>query len=275
MRALLEEHGNLEVQVSDIPYAAKFGGAEKVDMKLSEYIKEVREHRMVGGSHPWYVFKGHPVPSGSEKADSLVQYEHYPTPTILKKAFELASPPTLRGKSGSKSREMFVNAQWALGGEGTGAPIHFHNTAWSALVYGAKKWIIYPPSHMIMSNRQILDYYESEKPLFEARGIKAVTCVQTAGDVVIIPESWAHGVLNIQESVAIATEFKQSQWRIRPLTNLFTRFPSFDQSQGGGGGQHRRGGRKGRPGHMQDKGHPPGGGEGHEDRRPRHEAPRK
>ena len=27
-------------------------------------------------------------------------------------------------------KELFVNAQWAVGGEGTGAPIHFHNTAW-------------------------------------------------------------------------------------------------------------------------------------------------
>ena len=34
----------------------------------------------------------------------------------------------------------FINAQWALGGEGTGAPVHFHNTAWNALIYGAKKW---------------------------------------------------------------------------------------------------------------------------------------
>lgn len=29
-------------QVSDIPYASKFGGAGNVDMKLSEYIDEVR-----------------------------------------------------------------------------------------------------------------------------------------------------------------------------------------------------------------------------------------
>lgn len=102
MEALLEEHGDLEVQVSDIPYAIKFGGAEKVDMKLSEYIKEVKDHRMVGGNHPWYVFKGHPVPSQSEKSDSLVRYDHFPTPTTIKKAFELASPPSARGKSGSK-----------------------------------------------------------------------------------------------------------------------------------------------------------------------------
>lgn len=33
---------DLALQVSDIPYASKFGGAGNVDMKLSEYIDEVR-----------------------------------------------------------------------------------------------------------------------------------------------------------------------------------------------------------------------------------------
>jgi hypothetical protein len=127
-----------------------------------------------------------------------------------------------------KEREMFVNAQWALGGEGTGAPIHFHNTAWAALVYGAKKWLIYPPHNMIMSNRQVLDFYETERLDFERRGVKPLTCVQVAGDVMIIPESYGHGVLNIQESIAIATEFKHSVWRIRPPPSILSLVYGFD-----------------------------------------------
>ena len=50
---------------------------------------------------------------------------------------------------------LFVNAQWAIGGAGTGAPVHYHNTAWNALVYGAKLWYIYPPAERIMSNDQV------------------------------------------------------------------------------------------------------------------------
>ena len=52
----------------------------------------------------------------------------------------------------------------------------------NALIYGAKKWIIYPPHHMIMSNKQILDYYETDMKLFSDRGVRPVTCVQTAGE---------------------------------------------------------------------------------------------
>ena len=30
----------------------------------------------------------------------------------------------------------------------------------------------------------------------------------------IVPESWGHGVLNLQESVAMATEAKLAHWRM-------------------------------------------------------------
>lgn len=82
---------------------------------------------------------------------------------------------------------------------------------------------------MIMSNRQILDFYETEKDTFAARGVKPVTCVQTAGDVMIIPESWGHGVLNIQETIAIATEFKHAVWRMKPpVHSVSSGAPNFD-----------------------------------------------
>ena len=51
---------------------------------------------------------------------------------------------------------------------------------------------------MVMSNQQILQFVEEDMSKLEDRGVKPLTCVQTAGDVMIIPESWSHGVLNIQ-----------------------------------------------------------------------------
>lgn len=234
LESLLEDHGELNVQVSDIPYTQKFGGGQQVTMSLREYIEEVKAHQIVGGSHPWYVFKGHPIPSASDRADSLVKYDTCPMPDILITAFSQAAPPTANNNNrqipnDNARRNMFVNAQWALGGAGTGAPIHFHNTAWAALVYGAKKWLIYPPHDMIMSNRQILDFYETERESFAARGVHPVTCVQTAGDVMIIPESWGHGVLNLQETIAIATEYKHSVWRLKPpIHTIASGAPGFD-----------------------------------------------
>lgn len=118
----------------------------------------------------------------------------------------------------------------------------------NALIYGAKKWILYPPHNMIMSNKQMLEYFETDLQAFKkyvdidssssnsnkgssdsstdegTSGVHPFTCVQTAGDVMIVPESWGHGVLNIQESVAIATELKAALFRVRPTTRLTKRF---------------------------------------------------
>jgi hypothetical protein len=101
-----------QVHVSAIPYSNKFGGSGETDMDLSEYIDQVVEHRIVGGSHPWYVrihiyiyvyicishtivyifvcryvFKGHPIPRESEKKDSLTKESICPTPPPLVEAF--------------------------------------------------------------------------------------------------------------------------------------------------------------------------------------------
>lgn len=136
-------------------------------------------------------------------------------------------------RSGAKvdksERKLFINAQWALGGEGTGAPEHFHNTAWNAIVYGAKKWVIHPPHESVMSNEQILQFVESS-PFMRS----AWTCTQLAGEVMIIPENYGHGVLNIQPSIAIATEYKYSLFRIKPQTRVFTLVPTYNNRAGAG-----------------------------------------
>ena len=93
-------------------------------------------------------------------------------------------------------------------------------------MYGAKYWMIYPPHSQIMSNMQTLEYFETDMRVFNDRNIRPVTCVQTAGDVLIIPESWGHAVLNIQESVTMATESKTGLFRLTPGTKLFSRYPA-------------------------------------------------
>ena len=47
-----------------------------------------------------------------------------------------------------------------------------------------------------------------------------------SGDVMIVPESWGHGVLNLQETVAVATEVKASLWRSRPPSAVLARLPN-------------------------------------------------
>ena len=101
---LVAERGDLGVQVSDIPYAVKFGGSGQVDMSLGQYVQQMQQHKVLGGAHPWYVFKGHPIPRASEDAHtSLVPVEDCPTPAVLQEAFNGAAKTAPAG-GGSPER---------------------------------------------------------------------------------------------------------------------------------------------------------------------------
>ena len=111
--------------------------------------------------------------------------------------------------------------QWALGGPASGAPQHFHNTAWNACVYGAKKWLVYPPAYALMSNEQIRKWDEDDRSELEKDGQPSpLTCVQRAGDVAVVPEMWGHGVVNLEETLAVATEVRMALFR-PPLPKAF------------------------------------------------------
>ncbi|KAH8046531.1 cupin-like domain-containing protein [Aureococcus anophagefferens] len=136
-----------------------------------------------------------------------------------------------------------VNLQWALGVEGSGAPQHFHNTAWNALVYGAKRWLVFPPAYSFMSNMQIRQWDETEREENE-KGVgqpPPLECIQRAGDVAIIPELWGHGIINLQDTIAVATEVKASLFRA-PLPQAF-KLVKFHQKDKKGDGEGLRPGR--------------------------------
>lgn len=153
--------GHLSVHVSSIPYSKKFSGLGDIDMTLGEYMDAVSNGTMPGGEHPWYVFVGHPIAELKKEASSaasaannnaknlrggnpdapaprhafvnthLVDYNNVPTPPELIEAFNLLTRgPSAAPQTSGAARSEFVNAQWAFGGRGTGAPVHFHNTAW-------------------------------------------------------------------------------------------------------------------------------------------------
>ena len=79
----MAEHGNANVEASSIPYMRKFGGEGAMHMTLKDYVEEVVEHRMVGGHHPWYVFRGHPIPRDSESNSSFVKVDAVPMILIM------------------------------------------------------------------------------------------------------------------------------------------------------------------------------------------------
>ena len=59
---------------------------------------------------------------------------------------------------------------------GAGFAMHSHDQTWLALLAGAKEWAVAPP------HREDVAPWSAE----------ALRCVQTAGDVVVLPSRWWH-----------------------------------------------------------------------------------
>jgi len=241
-------HGGARVTLSAIPYAKKFhNDAGIMEMPLSEYIDQLRGHDVVGGDrYPWYVFRGNPVQKmpSEENLDGNEEWffnpHDTPVPDAIYRTFEALAAFDFKGRDrndpskSSKSWEdrftppvedgdlptprermwPFINAQWALGSAGSGAPQHYHNTAWNACVYGLKRWLVYPPAYNLMSNMQIRMWDETDRFDNQDHGQpRPMECIQKAGEIAVIPELWGHGVVNLQETIAIATEVKFSLYR--------------------------------------------------------------
>jgi hypothetical protein len=97
--------------------------------------------------------------------------------------------------------------QFLVGTAGSGAPWHFHQDAFNVLVHGTKRWFLRPPSEATMSTEHPLEAVGRSGSDGVSLGL---ACTQRAGDVMYVPDSYSHLVLNLKTSVALAVEFYPS-----------------------------------------------------------------
>ena len=65
-----------------------------------------------------------------------------------------------------------------------------------------------------MGKKQVMDWLEHDMKGLIDDGFSPMECVQLQGDVLIVPELWGHAVLNVQDSVAVASEVRGSSFRL-------------------------------------------------------------
>jgi JmjC domain, hydroxylase len=111
--------------------------------------------------------------------------------------------PTWAGPSYPEERQV----QLAIGPKGSGAPPHYHKAAVNTLFYGHKKWFLFPPKDAIYSSSSSASWVN--RGLAESRlaGRTIYECEQRPGEVLFIPDFWGHATLNLEPSVAVASEF--------------------------------------------------------------------
>ncbi|XP_065843159.1 jmjC domain-containing protein 8-like isoform X2 [Oscarella lobularis] len=184
--SLLNEHRDVDLLVGYIPYGEVFGEFNGY-ATVGEYVDYM--DRIAEGNEsdnvPLYVFDSGVLES------RFVRKNQYSLPD----AFDVW-----------KDRDQYH--QFILGAPGSGAPFHFHCPAVNVVIYGRKRWFLYPPglSHYSKIHPQhwLANTYPNAK-----EGL--IECTQHPGDLLFVPSRWSHSVLNVDEVTGIAVEFECNQ----------------------------------------------------------------
>lgn len=134
--------------------------------------------------------------------------------------------PSLKGMIPNAPERLMWKDHLALtiGRDLQGLTFHRHNAAWNAVVFGAKRWILYDPKRIEgnttrlkrmtrdvvrpvqpSTSEWIRDLYGKDERMEEIRN-HGHDCVQRAGEMIYVPSGWAHMVVNIGDTVAVVSE---------------------------------------------------------------------
>ena len=165
-----------------------------------------------------------PPPFAISPLSPLSPIFHPPSPFYfspippLTSLFSSSSSPS--SSSSLSSPPSFINHDTSP----LGLPFHSHGETWLGLVYGMKRWFLYPPgaSQPISIERThnplrtvyqwFLEIYpqlqsldqppiHGELPVHQSanEGYRPLECVQMPGDIMYVPSGWNHLTLNIGE----------------------------------------------------------------------------
>ena len=180
----------------------KFGGSGKHQTSFSEYVEEMMDDKNDVSSEPMYLFDRHFF-QDTDLADSL------------------QIPPFFRIEKGIDESLFF------LGASRSGVSFHKHADAWNAILFGHKRWFLYPPTKTppggVWPGYSQMDWLKAVYPTLEDND-KPIECVQEAGEILYLPESYYHETINIGDTLAIGfqknvaqTPVEQIFYALRPI----------------------------------------------------------
>ncbi|KAL2100886.1 hypothetical protein ACEWY4_002647 [Coilia grayii] len=95
---------------------------------------------------------------------------------------------------------------FGIAGPGTGVPFHWHGPGYSEVIYGRKRWFLYPPDEEpeFHPNHTTLTWV---REFYPSLGIhqRPLECTIRPGEVLYFPDRWWHATLNLDTSVFIST----------------------------------------------------------------------
>ena len=140
----------------------------------------------------------------------------------------------------NNSADAQVDSLFFLGAPGSGVGFHRHGEAWNAVVFGRKRWFLYPPttqSSLLGIDFDLdldgLGWYRRYLPLLEGTPLAPLECITGPGEVLYLPGDWYHATLNVADTIGIAVNHRPGErhvsvpvvprdfhWGIGPLETL-------------------------------------------------------
>ena len=188
-KVIIEKFGDVIVKAGTIPYFDSFGatGLENITMKNFVDHLDRYSNQQEGDRSPLYLFDTLPIVF--EAVKSIVEVVAHIDGVV----------PTTEDPSDTR-------IQVYLGPADSGAPWHFHRSAVNALVFGRKRWRLLPPAHAMYSTVPSSTAFSATGALPETRTGTFMELVQEAGDLLFVPDGWAHMTMNEATSAGVAFE---------------------------------------------------------------------
>ncbi|NXR14632.1 JMJD8 protein, partial [Semnornis frantzii] len=95
---------------------------------------------------------------------------------------------------------------FGIAGSGSGVPFHWHGPGYSEVIFGRKRWFLYPPDQTphFHPNETTLAWLHHTYPMLP-QAQRPLECTLRPGEVLYFPHRWWHATLNLDTSVFIST----------------------------------------------------------------------
>ncbi|XP_025108459.1 uncharacterized protein LOC112572786 isoform X2 [Pomacea canaliculata] len=187
--ALTRDYGQWQLNTGGSVEIVRRGGNGEIVTSLDTFVGSLmRKAREDTGEAKYYIF----------------DREFY-------KASDL--PHTLTLPAYFTPRDDLDDSFFFLGASGSGVVFHKHADTWNGVVFGRKRWFLYPtnntPPGGVFHGFTIMNWYERIYPNLTLDKMP-MECVQQGGDILYLPEGFYHATLNIGDTIAVALQKKEA-----------------------------------------------------------------
>lgn len=177
---LIQRYGQHRVSVGVLPYPHMDGGDKQI-IPMSEFVKSMFNDEV---QRPLYIF--------DNEIFYNMEAKMYET-DFQKRIPHFESLPT-------------TGIQLIMGGMRTGAPFHFHRSAFNSALFGRKRWLLLPPGAQYWARARAVDWFDRYRAGEVPADPLIQECVQHAGDILFVPGGYAHTTISAEDTACVAIE---------------------------------------------------------------------